>query len=360
MKKLCIVPFTVQEIPMLRYLEDIYQIEALISPKGVGLEGEDISILRNEPPTGYKFVNSVEDGINRSDVVIIPKIKKDSLRTYTWQALMLAVQFGKEILCFMDLSDAEKESVLQQCKNGNSVCRFLDKPEDIIVEHNDVLLLNRFDVPVFYVSEAIPDCDSYDVFLKLADWFRKTGKSVLAVSEDNYNQLFDYYFVKFGARLEVKDQILRINQMIYDIASNLNPDVILIRLPEPMMKYNDSNLFDCGSIAYLISQAIPADGCIFCTQVQSFSGEAWEEFSDLINSKFGCPIIGVHVSNRLIDATSEDLMTIHVPMDQVCSEVEKLNRNCNITFYQFHKKSAFDTFSEQLENEYFNLPYGVI
>ena len=81
MKKLCIVPFTIWEFPLLNYLKSVYSIYALISPKGIGLEGQDISILRNDYPTGYKFMNEVEDGIHNSEVIIIPKVKNSSLRT---------------------------------------------------------------------------------------------------------------------------------------------------------------------------------------------------------------------------------------------------------------------------------------
>lgn len=304
-------------------------------------------------------MNEVEDGIHNSEVIIIPKVKNSSLRTYAWNALLIAAKSSKEILCFMTLSDSEKELV-QQISASNNILKFFDISKDIIVEKSDVLHLNRFNIPVFYVSESIPDCDGYEIFLKLALQLQKSGKRVLAVSEDSYNQLFEFEFVRFGAKLEVKDQILRINQIIYDLTSKQNPDVILIRLPEPMMQYNDSNLFDCGSMAFLISQAIPADGCIFCTPAHTFFGEVWEKLSELINSKFGCPIIGVHVSNQFIDTTVASLLSLHIPMYQVHNEIELLKENSSLNFYSLLWDTDFDIFFKELNIQYLNLPYGVI
>lgn len=47
MKKICIVPFTKNEYSLIEFLPPEYVITSLITPMGIGIEGQDISVMRN-------------------------------------------------------------------------------------------------------------------------------------------------------------------------------------------------------------------------------------------------------------------------------------------------------------------------
>lgn len=363
MKKLCIAPFTEETYPLIEYLKNIYVIEALAAPMGIGIEGEDVSVLRNTNPIGFCFTNSLEKAICRSEVVIIPDISKaqKSLRAYAWEALQLSSQNGKEVLCFLELSDLEIETIKQISLENGGRLDLLSEPEDYDVNFTEALRLNQINIPVFYISESIPGCDGYDVFLKLADGLRNSGKNVLAISENCYNTILGFDFIKIGAKLEIRDQIFRFNMLVYNLLQQKKPDVILILNPQPMFKYDEANPFDCGGTAFIASQAVVGDGCIFCSHAKAFPVETWEAINDVIYSKFGYPVIGVHVSNRMIDITGgADLTTICIPTQEVSSEVELRNKNSTLPFCQLLEKTDFDKFNKELYKIYFNLPYGVI
>lgn len=363
MKKICIVPFTVETYPLLNHLRERYIIEALVSPKGIGLNDEDISLLRNTSPTGYYFINSMEEGIRKSEVILIPRVDKEQKRLYEYakQSLQFAASNGKQILCFLNITDSEKEDIIFMCRTNGADCYFPSKPDVNPVDANDNISLFSIDVPVLYIGELIPSCDSYDIFLNLAVKLQKRGKNVLAISEDCYNPLFGFHCERFGGSLEVKQQIFRINRLIDMLVKQHHPDLILIRLPQPLMRYNNTNVFDCGGMAFLISQAVPGTGCILCSPAKTFTASIWEEISDGILSKFGYPVLGVHVSNQIIDSTSgSGLSTLRIPLNQILPEITKLNESHNLPFYQLMDQESLDEFSETLELEYFNLPFGVI
>lgn len=362
MKNLCIIPFTEKEYPLLDHLSNDYSVSALVSPKGIGFEGEDVSILRNTSPCGFHFTNSMEQGIGKSDIVLISQIapEQKELYLYALNALRYAARSGKKIICCLEITASEKEQIKQLCDHSGADFELWNDPDEISVDQSK-FRLNQFDVPVFYVAELIPGCDGYDVFLKIANWFRKNGKNVLAISEDCYNPLMGFESVKFGAKLEVKDQIFRINQLIYELVQKKQPEIILIRLSQPMMKYNEANPFDCGGTAFLVSQAVEGAGCIFCSQAHSLTGDLWEEINEGVSSKFGYPILGIHISNQLVDSTGgADLSFIRIPYNEVESEVNRLNQTCELPFYRLLEENDLKTLCGQLENENFNLPYGVI
>lgn len=149
-KKLCIAPFTEEIYPLIDYLKNIYIIEALAAPMGIGVEGEDVSVLRNTKSTGFCFTNLLEKAIYRSDVVIIPNISKvqKSLRRYAWDALQLSAQNGKEILCFLELSDLEIETI-QQISLRNDGKLMLNQPEECDVNFTEALRLNQISIIVY-------------------------------------------------------------------------------------------------------------------------------------------------------------------------------------------------------------------
>lgn len=75
MKKICIVPFTKNEYSLIEFLPPEYVITSLITPMGIGIEGQDISVMRNSSDIGYQFTNSITNGINNADTIIVANIE---------------------------------------------------------------------------------------------------------------------------------------------------------------------------------------------------------------------------------------------------------------------------------------------
>lgn len=282
------------------------------------------------------------------------------LYLFAYEALEFAAKSAKEIYCFLSISESEKNSVLALCKKSGSNCHFYE-PDFVDVQYDENIQLFKFDVPVFCISEAVPDCDGYDVFLKLADTFQSMGKKVLAISENCYNKFFGYSTIDFDANISLRYQAFRINAIIYELIQLQQPDVVLILLPRPMLQFDAKNPFDCGVTAFAISQAVSFDGCVFCIQSGAPTGSFWENISNLMQMRFTCPILAVHVSNRIIDMTTDlNLPSVRLPYNMISEEVKNLNRYSDIEFYQLLEKQALDKIVSDISQEHFNLPYGVI
>lgn len=364
MKKLCIVPFTKSEMPLLEPLKKQYIIRSLISPKGIGFEGEDVSILRNWGKTGFTFTNQIEQGIECCDTVLVSDISKSqkSLRAFAISAFEEAISRGKEIYCFMELTDDENRKMIEMCKTSAAKVHFMFSNSDESVNNIEgAIKLFKINVPVLYFCEEVPDCDGYDVFLKLTEYLRQVGKNVLAVSEDKYNSLFGHYFLNFDAKSTIKNTIFRINYFIHDLEMRTHPDIICIKLPSPLMQFDEQNVFDCGGSAYLTAQAVPGDGCVYCTHATPAAGDFWIDFSKSILIKFGFPLTAVHVSNRLIDSTGDRALgTIRIPQREVLASLEGLNDSANMQFSYLMSDDELQKLGKIIVTEYFDFPYGVI
>lgn len=259
-----------------------------------------------------------------------------------------------------ELNNTERDIYQQQCKKKNVKCYFQNLIQEY-VEFKKIEELKNFNIPVIYISEIIADCDGYDIFLKLINQLQNDGKRVLGISEDVYNTLFDQIQMKFWTEADPRKMVYHLNQIIYDLVSLKQPDILIIRLPEPMMKYDNINTYDFGLTAFLLAQAIPGDGCIYCTYSGTPPMEFWNNLNESITSKFGYPILGVHVSNQIIDITAEKWVSkIYIPDLEIEPELKKLNQYNSLDFYYLTNSEDFKKFYKTLYNEFFKIPYGVI
>ena len=214
MKKLSIAPFTKREYPMLEILSQRYEITALITPKGIGFSGVDVSELYNANPIGYSFVNDLEQGIQFSDVLLISDVpdSEKELRFFAVAALEIALKESKDIICCLNMTDQEKSLLKTKFGKALGNCCFLNSKMDSIDERYDQIALFHFNVPVLYVYEEVPGFDGYDTFLKLANALEKSGKHVLAISEDVYNSVLGFNSIQFLVNSE--PQVHRINWLV--------------------------------------------------------------------------------------------------------------------------------------------------
>lgn len=363
MKKLCIVPFTDKEYSLVKYLCREYIISALVSPKGIGTSGTDVGILRNVSETGYTFTNSISQGIFDSDIVLVSNVSEANLSLYAYaiKALDAAVKSRKEILCFLDLKNEEKEEYEKRCTNQGNHIHFLHS--EIQDEHfqDEQIMLFKMGVPVLYISETIRDCGGYDVFLQVIDRLQKDGKRVLALSEDSYNVLFSQQVITFWHGTSPSEMVYRVNHKVYSLVKKFHPDVIVIKLPEPMMKYDDENPFDFGLTAFLVSQAVPGDGHICCTCSGTPYVGFWDNVNENFSAKFGYQISAVNVSNQRLDGTRDSgIATLYVQKDKISPEILLLNQYNSLPFYQMSESNSFEQFYQDVLVDMFDIPYGVI
>ena len=99
MKTLCIVPFTSKEFPLLPHLMSSYDNVIFLSPKGIGTDKEDIAMMQNLEPLGFKFCNSIKGSIEIADDVLVSNINVEDVALYNfaYDALECAVKKGKKV-----------------------------------------------------------------------------------------------------------------------------------------------------------------------------------------------------------------------------------------------------------------------
>lgn len=364
MEKLCIAPFTKAEYPLIPLLEKRYEISALIAPLGIGIEGQDIAVLHNRAKTNFKFSNIIENGLCESDIVIISDIpkKNESLYAFMTKALRLAAEKGKIIHCFSALSSEAITSINEICRVSGGHLNLFSEPK-ITVKNLEYMSLFTFPIPVLYVAEMIPGCDGYSVFLSLAERFQEEGKSILAISDDKYNTLLGYESVCWNNDIPLEKKCFAINNMVYDLYQQKKPDMILIKLPLPMYKFDNKKVFDLGLTAHCVTASIPGDGCIICSLFGFSQFAFWQKMNSGISSKFGFPIEAIHYSNKILDSkltSQENLVCIPSTETAVVIGDIRGRGDFSIPVYDLLDQTDINSFCKKFVLESFDMKYGVI
>ena len=341
----------------------MFSIRSLISPKGIASDGCDAGILTNSKVRGYAITNSLDAGIQNVDVVLIPHVSKEhrSLYDFALRALYLSIIKNQEVHCFLDI-DAEVESAIHETcsRNGTLLHHYKPALEENVHAYKNLRLF-KFNSPVLYVSESVNNCYGYEVFLAIKSEFEHAGKKVLAISEDIYNKMVGAHYLQINASGILEDQIFRMNYLVHQLESEFRPDIILIKHPKPLFQYDDKFPFDSGGIGYLLSQAVPGDGCVYCSHFTTFDEEFWSRIFQMVQMRFGYPVLGVHMGNIIPDSsTGVGLGTTYIPDIEIIRNIRDTSSVYGVPFFYVQDRSKCQDFLLKLTDELIDVPFGVI
>lgn len=165
-KKVCIFPYTNEEISLVVNCPEEYEIVAAIST-GIEAEGLDISTFANRDKIGIKLSNDLESGIRNCDILLISDSShkrkemlngrmENPLLPILYDAIEMAIHSGKEIFCFsqLDIENQKKYTKMAE-KKGVSFQYF---QQEALYENN-ISGFVKINAPVIFIGEMVFNCD---------------------------------------------------------------------------------------------------------------------------------------------------------------------------------------------------------
>lgn len=367
---ICAVPFSVGDIPVIVNLTKFkpeYIVDSVVAPTGLGLEGRDIAAIENRDELGYTVTSNLKDSIRSSDtVLILSKDKYDPLYDYAVKAIEEAVRQRKDIICLLNLDKETMNRYKEICykKNIDFHYIFEDKLPRVSYEDISEPLYHPY-APVIFIGELAENVQGYEVFCNLVKLCQDKSLRVSAIGLERANGLFGFHTIDLSdIKGELSNRVYRINKYIRNIEEHENPSIIIIKLPKPMMKFDEDVRYDFGLSAYLISQSVPASFFIACSPYGFFSEKFWKPMSDSFQAKFGYEIDAVHISNKLVDNTDEmdknRLSFIHIPTCKVQEDIEKISDEYPFLLGNLTDLKHMDRVVGEIEDSLFHAPYGLI
>jgi len=298
-----------------------------------------------------------------SDVVLISAVQKrqEELYLFALETLEQAIERKKEILCFLELEEPKIQFYRNKCEQYGIKYYFYEKVSKEKSMVDCECQIHKFEVPVFYIAELIPDCDRYEVFLNLVFKLQERQLRVLAISEEVYNVIWNLKVIKFWNRESPEKLIRTINEQVYQFYKEVLPDIILIDLPLPILKYDDKDTFDFGITNYAVSQAVPGDAAVLCTYTGTPFWGFWDSVNNNTICKLGYSMAAIHISNKKIDYTTTDHLSLYqCSQESVHQEIQILNKNNNLRFYNLLQDTDCKELCNYMLQEYLDFRFGVI
>lgn len=367
----CATPFSIEDIPVITNLTNFlpsYVMDSVVSPVGLGLDNKDIGVIENRSNLGYIVTSNLKDSIKSCNVVLIlSKNMYSPLYDYAIKAIEEAINQRKDIICLLRLNRDTIDHYNVICQNKNINFRYISQEHLPHILYKDTLkpLYNTY-APVIFVGELTEGIQGYEVFCNLIRMFRSKGIKVSAVGPDTANTLFGLHTIDFSnIKGELSDHIYRINKYIRKIEQKENPGIIIIKLPKPMIKFNEDVRYDFGASAYLISQAISTSYFIVCSPYGFFSNEFWSSMSENFQAKFGYRIDAIHISNKVIDNSNEmdkdKLDFIHIHDFKAKVNIEKVsNKTTNFLLGNLNDSYYIEKIFSDINCSLLNAPYELI
>lgn len=242
------------------------------------------------------------------------------------------------------------------CECFGGMCQFIKPLTPSHVDKDAKVQLYNFHVPVIYISEMYTNCGGYEALIRIAEAIRCKGYKPLVLSNNPYNILLKYHSINFNDVTSLENSVVEINQAVYLLSCKVNPDIIIVHLPNPVMQYNRQNRFDCGVLSHVISQAVPGNGYLYCS-LKTKDFRFLKAITDTIEKKLDCPLIGVWIGNQILDpASSSGTSLVNLPADNISIQ----SQTDSLSIYNAYSIIDQNSLVSCIIDNFLNLSYGVI
>lgn len=361
-EKILIYPYFNAEFPVAKQLiREGFEVH-IASYEGTGLIGKDVAFSVNREKCNVKVSVYSNHLLDLSDVIYIPNISKKNLRRNEMDEILLrAMKNDKKIISAVEL-DGDFPNVLEYdnfidlgCATNFKINSYYNR-----INNNKMRFFTP-KIPVIYIGGIHDLMDNQYITISLKHLLEGNGYKVCCLTIMNSLKLFGCIsfpkeFSNIGETIE--NRIIYLNNFIRSCVENMRPDILLIHIPDGMMRYNDYFTNSFGGFAFMISQAVKSDYFI-CTVVTEMSSlEYYDRLSNYFNRKFDSPINCLHFSNSLLDIpnssrpTSGDLLFKNeLEIDEFIDGLSKLKGRHNYKMLNLFKDESLELLFDDILNK---------
>lgn len=353
MNGLLIYPFCEEFIEFARYREALerYDHLILVAPRSFGLDGEDASICDGGDQLNIKISSDFNAGMESVDAVFFGYVETNiSTRNYL-EKIRAALDQKKKVYITERLKEhlgnfdnSEKTEVLEYTK------------EMLQEELTEKLL--PIPVPVIMVFGIGDHCNKFSIQLKLRDHFQRQGYRVMGCGSKSFSKLFgiealpQFLFDDMNNGMKIR----QFNAYIYHRVKREKPDVVVIGIPAGIMQVNPFKFHEFGEIAFIISNAVKADLCVFSMYKQDFTERFIEKLMNLCKYRYNFPVSYVNIANTNFNISPENKQECFttVPSQHIVENVLKELHYEDVFFFnalnEVSMNNACDKICKELES----------
>lgn len=291
-KKVAIFPIDHHTVSFARYgnLGKYDEVVALVAPSLSVLSEQDISKLDGGRIENVKLHANYKEQIAASDVIYF--LASNSIRDVDIYAEL--IEYAEELHKKVIVSEAVKDQL-----NKNS-------------EINEYVTLPRLlpiDVPIISVFTMGEKCGHMQVELSLRKHFLKNDYRLLQIGAQEFSSIFGCIELPsfiFDVNMDIEKRIVLFNEFVYELCQKEEPDLIILGVPNSIMKYNDDILSGLGIIPLIIQSAVKSDIGIVNLYYAEYTDQYLDYVSKFCEYRLDIPVKYFAVSNTVVSKNADN------------------------------------------------------
>lgn len=169
------------------------------------------------------------------------------------------------------------------------------------------------DIPIIMVGGLIGPCNQKEIAARISFELNNRGyKSSAVISDPDYEVLgcYSYPSVFFDHEYSDEYKIKLFNNYIKNIIQTNQSEILVIEVPEDLMRFSNKYAVKFGTEAFMISQAVVPDKFVLCMNCEEYEYKNYQNIFEYLIRKFDFDTSFVHVSNTVLDYESLELNNI--------------------------------------------------
>lgn len=310
-KKAVLYPYNHTFEPVLRHFDQLCisaEEIAVVSPGGLGFVGTKVEISTKHGTQECVVTNSLEEELRDSDILLVCDYPSNKyLDQLVLKAIETALEQEKTVFCFCRVHEDQIEKWNRQKGAKNGLLRYWGtntQTKDGFTPDVTQDLLEP-SVPVIQIMGISENTDKFEVQLILRRLFEEQGYRVSQIGTRPYCEAFGFHsFPSFMTEvgLTESEKVYAINQYVRKLIDEEHADLLIVGVPFPVQKYNQTHTNGFGILPFVLSQAFTPDFTLLCSLYDAGKSNLFEDMSRYCYQRFGFPVDCIHMSSTAIDA----------------------------------------------------------
>lgn len=297
-KKICIYPFTKNEEYLIQYCSELeeFKIDCICTLPRMNKK-INMKFFEQKNIKIYDDFDNID--LDNIDILFVPMI-------------------------FLQVSNLnEIEYNIRKAKEHNiDIIR-----EDTSLNNYSAISLKEIPIPVIGVVAENKFCEDTKFTIKLKKIFQQNGLKVAIISDKIIYTLFQNKELILNNEIDYStDNIIKYNELIYDIYRLEQPDIIIVNLKEsiyPLYNIQNDNI---GKTYKTISSAIPFDYTFLCLNYRKYDDNIYESIINRCSKNVNGTINAIVLSNYFRDWISfydnKNNRFLRIDNEEVLNEVK--------------------------------------
>ena len=347
-EKIAIFPVNYENASLIRFafMRNIDPI-ALISPDLSTLSGKDISNLDGGSIANIDLRLDYKQCVCECDILYMLEsyeLKEDNIYN---ELISYAHAYEKKVLFSPELN-----------KRLNSIEANLHSSNEIQVnDFSSKSNLYKIDTPIISIFSLGENSGQLATELSVRNFFDNKGYNALQFGNPEYSEVTGWIGLPdfiFDSTIDEYVKSVAFNRFVYNHNKEIEPDVIIIGVPRPIMKFNDDILNGLGMLPFTVQSAINSDIGILSLYHTNFNHEYLEMLSNLCKYRFGVEAKFFSVSNTQATKNLHErgkLDLLYVTSDYVTKNISADTEKDEFTLFSIYDNENLIRACERIENE---------